>query len=100
MTGIPHVPVALSAPVLNRGVGFTHEQRRRLGLTGRLPAGVLSEHLADVGLLPSVTDLPTISAAVTEAVYHAAVADGVARKTYDDVGRAMEDIRWHASYDD
>jgi malate dehydrogenase (oxaloacetate-decarboxylating) len=52
------------------------------------------------GLLPSVTDLPAISAAVTEAVYHAAVADGVARKTHDDVSHAIEDIRWHPSYDD
>ena len=33
---------------LNRGVGFTHEQRRRLGLTGRLPSAVLTlEQQAD-----------------------------------------------------
>lgn len=38
----PRVPAALSAPSLNRGVGFTHEQRRRLGLTGRLPSAVLT----------------------------------------------------------
>ena len=38
----PRVPVALSAPSLNRGVGFTHEQRRQLGLTGRLPPAVLT----------------------------------------------------------
>ncbi len=38
----PAVPVALSAPSLNRGVGFTHEQRRQLGLTGRLPSAVLT----------------------------------------------------------
>jgi len=25
-----------------RGFGFTHEQRRKLGLTGRLPSGVLT----------------------------------------------------------
>ena len=36
------IPAALSAPSLNRGVGFTHEQRRRLGLTGRLPSAVLT----------------------------------------------------------
>ncbi|HYB81660.1 MAG TPA: hypothetical protein VED43_08430, partial [Mycobacterium sp.] len=29
----PRIPAALSAPSLNRGVGFTHEQRRQLGLT-------------------------------------------------------------------
>jgi malate dehydrogenase (oxaloacetate-decarboxylating) len=38
----PRIPPALAAPSLNRGVGFTHEQRRRLGLTGRLPAAVLT----------------------------------------------------------
>ncbi|OBK22741.1 NAD-dependent malic enzyme [Mycobacterium asiaticum] len=39
---VPRFPDALSTPSLNRGVGFTHEQRRRLGLTGRLPAAVLT----------------------------------------------------------
>ncbi|MGD1170934.1 NAD-dependent malic enzyme [Mycobacterium seoulense] len=38
----PRIPPALAAPSLNRGVGFTHEQRRRLGLTGRLPPAVLT----------------------------------------------------------
>lgn len=38
----PNNPPALTSPSLNRGVGFTHEQRRKLGLTGRLPAGVLT----------------------------------------------------------
>ncbi|EUA91132.1 malic enzyme, N-terminal domain protein [Mycobacterium ulcerans str. Harvey] len=39
---MPRFPDALSTPSLNRGVGFTHEQRRALGLTGRLPAAVLT----------------------------------------------------------
>ncbi|WP_341329514.1 NAD-dependent malic enzyme [Mycobacterium shinjukuense] len=39
---MPRIPPALAAPSLNRGVGFTHEQRRRLGLTGRLPSAVLT----------------------------------------------------------
>jgi malate dehydrogenase (oxaloacetate-decarboxylating) len=44
----PRIPVALSSPSLNRGVGFTHEERRRLGLTGRLPSAVLTlEEQAD-----------------------------------------------------
>jgi malate dehydrogenase (oxaloacetate-decarboxylating) len=38
----PHVPAALATPSVNRGVGFTREQRRKLGLTGRLPSGVLT----------------------------------------------------------
>ena len=44
----PRIPTALAAPSLNRGVGFTHEQRRKLGLTGRLPSAVLTlEEQAD-----------------------------------------------------
>lgn len=44
----PRIPAALAAPSLNRGVGFTHEQRRKLGLTGRLPSAVLTlEEQAD-----------------------------------------------------
>ena len=39
---VPQTPDALATPSLNRGVGFTHEERRRLGLTGRLPSGVLT----------------------------------------------------------
>jgi malate dehydrogenase (oxaloacetate-decarboxylating) len=38
----PRIPAAMVSPSLNRGVGFTHEQRRRLGLTGRLPSAVLT----------------------------------------------------------
>src|ERR1700737_2548367 len=45
---VPRFPTALSSPSLNRGVGFTHEERRRLGLTGRLPSAVLTlEEQAD-----------------------------------------------------
>jgi malate dehydrogenase (oxaloacetate-decarboxylating) len=39
---VPRIPPAMVSPSLNRGVGFTHEQRRRLGLTGRLPSAVLT----------------------------------------------------------
>ena len=52
------------------------------------------------GLLPDVTDLPVISTAVAEAVYHAAVADGVASRSHDNVSRAIRDARWRPSYDD
>jgi malate dehydrogenase (oxaloacetate-decarboxylating) len=41
-TRVPRIPAAMASPSLNRGVGFTHEQRRRLGLTGRLPSAVLT----------------------------------------------------------
>jgi malate dehydrogenase (oxaloacetate-decarboxylating) len=38
----PQIPHALVTPSLNRGVGFTHEERDSLGLTGRLPSAVLT----------------------------------------------------------
>lgn len=38
----PTIPAALADPIVNRGSAFTAEQRRALGLTGRLPSGVLS----------------------------------------------------------
>jgi malate dehydrogenase (oxaloacetate-decarboxylating) len=37
----PRVPPALTTANTNRGVGFTHEERHRLGLTGRLPSAVM-----------------------------------------------------------
>ena len=33
-------PEAMTDPIINRGTAYTHEQRRQLGLTGRLPSGV------------------------------------------------------------
>lgn len=35
------IPRALGDPILNHGSGFTHAERAELGLTGRLPTGVL-----------------------------------------------------------
>lgn len=47
-SAFPKVPAALGIPSVNRGVGFTYEERARLGLVGRVPAGVLSlEQQAD-----------------------------------------------------
>ena len=39
---VPATPAALSDPLLNRGVAFTEAERVALGLTGRLPSGVLT----------------------------------------------------------
>jgi len=47
-TTSPAIPGALSDPIVNRGSGFTPAERARLGLTGRLPSGVLTlEQQAD-----------------------------------------------------
>ncbi|EUA00853.1 malic enzyme, NAD binding domain protein [Mycobacterium kansasii 824] len=50
-------------------------------------------------LLPDVQDLRGISATVAEAVYHAAVDDGVATKAHDDVARAIVETMWLPVYD-
>jgi malate dehydrogenase (oxaloacetate-decarboxylating) len=50
-------------------------------------------------LLPDVQNLCEVSKAVAEAVYHAAVEDGVATKTHDDVGQAVRDTMWEPKYD-
>ena len=50
-------------------------------------------------LLPDVQNLSTVSTAVAEAVYHAAVQDGVATQTHDDVTQALLDARWLPKYD-
>src|SRR5882762_9731114 len=41
-TRTPAVPGVLDDPLLNRGVAFTAAEREALGLTGRLPAAVLT----------------------------------------------------------
>ena len=50
------------------------------------------------GLLPDVTNLRAVSAVVAEAVYHAAVADGVATKSHDSVVQAILDAMWAPEY--
>jgi malate dehydrogenase (oxaloacetate-decarboxylating) len=50
-------------------------------------------------LLPDVQNLRDISAAVAEAVYHAAIDDGVATTTHADVRRAVLETMWRPKYD-
>ena len=50
-------------------------------------------------LLPDVQNLRAISTTVAEAVYRAAVEDGVATKTHDDVRQAVVDTMWAPVYD-
>jgi malate dehydrogenase (oxaloacetate-decarboxylating) len=50
-------------------------------------------------LLPDVQNLREISTAVAEAVYHAAVDDGVATATQGDVRQAVLDTMWRPVYD-
>jgi malate dehydrogenase (oxaloacetate-decarboxylating) len=50
-------------------------------------------------LLPDVQNLSAVSTTVAEAVYHAAVEDGVATRTHNDVMQAILDTRWLPKYD-
>ncbi|WP_018601275.1 NAD-dependent malic enzyme [Mycobacterium sp. 155] len=93
----------LTFPGIGLGVavsGATRVTNRMLDAAAKAVARQSDPTTPGAGLLPSVADLPAISTAVTEAVYHAAVADGVARKTYDNISHAIEGIRWRPSYDD
>ena len=49
-------------------------------------------------LLPEVKDLRAVSAVVAEAVYHAAVAYGVATKTPEDLVQTILDTMWLTEY--
>lgn len=50
-------------------------------------------------LLPDVRNLRAISTTVAEAVYHAAVADGVATRTHADPRQAVLATVWTPAYD-
>jgi malate dehydrogenase (oxaloacetate-decarboxylating) len=56
---VPKTPFALAAPSRNRGVGFTHAERRELGLTGRLPSGVLTLDEQAERVWRQLQDMPT-----------------------------------------
>jgi malate dehydrogenase (oxaloacetate-decarboxylating) len=51
------------------------------------------------GLLPDIENLRAISAVVAEAVYAAAVMDGVATKTPENIVQAILDTRWLPEYE-
>src|SRR5712672_2625335 len=55
----PHIPEALTSPSLNRATAFDPEQRRALGLTGRLPSAVLTLEDQAQRLWQQLQSLPT-----------------------------------------
>jgi malate dehydrogenase (oxaloacetate-decarboxylating) len=116
-TGSPAPPVIYNAttytigqannilvfPGLGLGVGVAGAARvtkRMLDAAAKAIARQADPIPPGAGLLPDVTNLPNISVQVAEAVYHAAVADGVATNIHDNVAHAIEDTVWHPSYDD
>lgn len=63
-------------------------------------AGLTRAGTPGASLLPDVTNLRSVSATVAIAVVHAAVADGVARVTPDDVVAAVTDAMWVPEYEE
>ena len=51
-------------------------------------------------LLPDLENLRAVSAVVAEAVYHAAVDDGVATKKPDDLVQTILDTMWLPTYEE
>ena len=128
MTQTPAEPAVLNDPLRNRGVAFTLAEREAMGLTGRLPSGVLTPGLglgtivsgasqvtdgmpraavgqADVSapgasLLPAVGNLRASSATAAVPVAGAAADDGVATRKADDLVQAVQDAIGQPVYPD
>jgi malate dehydrogenase (oxaloacetate-decarboxylating) len=91
----------LAFPGLGLGVvvsGARRVTKRMLDAAAKAIARQVDSTSAGASLLPEVTDLPTISVQVAEAVYNAAVADGVATRTHGDVPGAIRDAVWRPEY--
>jgi malate dehydrogenase (oxaloacetate-decarboxylating) len=89
-------------PGIGLGVVVAGAQRvtnRMLDAAAKAVAGHADPTTPGAALLPDVKNLRAISAVVAEAVYHAAVADGVATKTPDSVVQAILDTRWLPEYE-
>lgn len=92
---------ALVFPGIGLGVivaGARHVTQRMLDAAAKAVARQSDPAQPGSALLPDIDNLGAISQMVAEAVYHAAVEDGVAAKTRDDVGQAILDIRWLPEY--
>lgn len=89
-------------PGLGLGVTLARATRvtdEMLFAAGRAVAAHLDIDRPGAALLPDVTDIREVSAAVAEAVYRAAHTDGVARASLDDPARDIEQAMWQARYD-
>ena len=92
---------ALVFPGIGLGVivaGARRVTKKMLRAAAKAVAGQAGPIQSGAALLPDIENIRAISAVVAEAVYHAAVADGVATKTHDDIKKAILDIRWLPQY--
>ena len=79
--------------------GAQRVTNRMLDAAAKAVAGHADPTTPGAALLPDVKNLRAISAVVAEAVYYAAVEDGVATKTPDSVVQAILDTRWLPEYE-
>jgi malate dehydrogenase (oxaloacetate-decarboxylating) len=92
---------ALVFPGLGLGVivaGAKQVTKNMLDAAAKAVARHADPTVPGARLLPDVTNLRSVSSVVAEAVYHAAVEDGVATNTHDHVVEAILDAMWVAEY--
>jgi malate dehydrogenase (oxaloacetate-decarboxylating) len=93
---------ALVFPGLGLGVivaGAKRVTKRMLDAAAKALGQQVDPATPGASLLPDVKNLRAISAVVAEAVYAAAVEDGVATKSPDNVAQAIADTMWLPEYD-
>lgn len=92
---------ALVFPGIGLGVivaGAQHVTKNMLDAAAKAVARQADPTAPGERLLPDVTNLRVVSAGVAEAVYRAAVADGVATKKPANLVQAILDTMWHPEY--
>jgi len=93
---------ALVFPGIGLGVtvaGARRVTKKMLQAAAKAVAAQVDWGQPDAGLLPHIETLSAVSAAVGQAVYRAAVDDGVATRSHDDIGQAIREARWLPAYD-
>jgi malate dehydrogenase (oxaloacetate-decarboxylating) len=76
----------------------THVTKGMLDAAAHAVAAQTDPTSTGAAVLPDVAGLRDVSAAVAEAVYRAAVADGVATRTHDDPASAVRATMWTPEY--
>jgi malate dehydrogenase (oxaloacetate-decarboxylating) len=93
---------ALVFPAIGLGVivaGATRVTKGMLDAAAKALGRQVDPATPGAALLPDVKNLRAISAVVAEAVYAAAVEDGVATKSPGNVAQAIADTMWVPEYD-
>lgn len=99
---VPKSPPTLATASLNRSVGFTHQERRRLGLTGRLPSGVLTLDQQAERVCVMVAGVKRVTKnmlhASAKAIAHQADPTKPAVTEHEHIVQAILDTMWVPDY--